>query len=70
MDEKTGKPGAWALELAAGAGDHRACTATREPAIRFRDLHPMKGMRAADSSCRRCPGGKNVIRAEAKDENE
>ena len=74
MDEKTGKPVLWALELSSPArlttmGMHRdSVKAGDQVSVTF---HPMKdGTRGGQFVSAVLPGGKNVIRAEAKDENE
>ena len=74
MDEKTGKPALWALELSSPArlttmGMHRdSVKAGDQVSVTF---HPMKdGTRGGQFMSAVLPGGKNVIRAEAKDENE
>src|SRR5258705_9719026 len=73
-DEKTGKPVLWALELSSPArlttmGMHRdSVKAGDQVSVTF---HPMKdGTRGGQFVSAVLPGGKNVIRAEAKDENE
>ena len=73
-DEKTGKPVLWALELSSPArlttmGMHRdSVKAGDQVSVTF---HPMKdGTRGGQFMSAVLPGGKNVIRAEAKDENE
>ena len=74
MDEKTGKPVLWALELSSPArlttmGMHRdSVKAGDQVSVTF---HPMKdGTRGGQFMSAVLPGGKNIIRAEAKDENE
>jgi hypothetical protein len=74
VDEKTGKPVLWALELSSPArlttmGMHRdSVKAGDQVSVTF---HPMKdGTRGGQFMAAVLPGGKNVIRAEAKDENE
>ena len=74
MDEKTGKPVLWALELSSPArlttmGMHRdSVKAGDQVSVTF---HPMKdGTRGGQFMSAMLPGGKNIIRAEAKDENE
>ncbi len=73
-DEKTGKPVLWALELSSPArlttmGMHRdTVKAGDQVSVTF---HPMKdGTRGGQFMSAALPGGKNIIRAEAKDENE
>ena len=73
-DEKTGKPVLWALELSSPAslttmGMHRdSVKAGDQVSVTF---HPMKdGTRGGQFMAAVLPGGKNIIRAEAKDENQ
>ena len=73
-DEKTGKPVLWALELSSPArlttmGMHRdTVKAGDQVSVTF---HPMKdGTRGGQFMSAALPGGKNIIRAEAKDENQ
>ena len=73
-DEKTGKPVMWALELSSPArlttmGMHRdSVRAGDEVSVTF---HPMKdGTRGGQFVQATLPGGKQVIRANAQDENE
>ena len=73
-DEKTGKPVLWALELSSPArlttmGMHRdSVKAGDQVSVTF---HPMKdGTRGGQFMSAALPGGKNIIRAEAKDENQ
>jgi hypothetical protein len=74
MDEKTGKPLLWALELSSPArlttmGMHAdSVHAGDVVSVTF---HPMKdGTRGGQFIQAELPGGKSVIRANAKDENE
>src|SRR2546430_6385885 len=73
-DEKTGKPVLWALELSSPArlttmGMHRdSVKADDQVSVTF---HTMKdGTRGGQFMSAALPGGKNIIRAEAKDENQ
>ena len=73
-DAKTGKPVLWALELSSPArlttmGMH-ADTVKAGDVVSV-TFHPMKdGTRGGQFMSAALPGGKNIIRAEAKDENE
>jgi Family of unknown function (DUF6152) len=73
-DQKTGKPVLWALELSSPArlttmGMH-ADTVKPGDVVSV-TFHPMKdGTRGGQFMAAKLPNGKNVIRAEAKDENE
>jgi hypothetical protein len=73
-DAKTGKPVLWALELSSPArlttmGMH-ADTVKPGDVVSV-TFHPMKdGTRGGQFMAAKLPNGKNVIRAEAKDENE
>jgi uncharacterized protein DUF6152 len=74
MDQKTGKPVMWALELSSPArlntmGMHQnSVKAGDQVSVTF---HPMKdGTRGGQFVQATLPGGKQVIRANAKDENE
>ena len=73
-DPKTGKPVLWALELSSPArlttmGMH-ADTVKPGDVVSV-TFHPMKdGTRGGQFMAAKLPNGKNVIRAEAKDENE
>jgi hypothetical protein len=74
MDQKTGKPVMWALELSSPArlntmGMHQnSVKAGDQVSVTF---HPMKdGTRGGQFLQATLPGGKQVIRANAKDENE
>jgi hypothetical protein len=73
-DEKTGKPVLWALELSSPArlttmGMHADSVHTGDQvSVTF---HPMKdGTRGGQFIQATLPGGKQVIRANARDENE
>ena len=73
-DEKTGKPVLWALELSSPArlttmGMHRDTVKAGD--VVSVTFHPMKdGTRGGQFMSAALPGGKNIIRAEAKDENQ
>ena len=73
-DQKTGKPVLWALELSSPArlttmGMH-ADTVKAGDVVSV-TFHPMKdGTRGGQFMSAKLPNGKNIIRAEAKDENE
>ena len=73
-DAKTGKPVLWALELSSPArlttmGMH-ADTVKPGDVVSV-TFHPMKdGTRGGQFMSAKLPNGKNIIRAEAKDENE
>lgn len=73
-DPKTGKPVLWALELSSPArlttmGMH-ADTVKAGDVVSV-TFHPMKdGTRGGQFMAAKLPNGKNIIRAEAKDENE
>jgi hypothetical protein len=73
-DAKTGKPVLWALELSSPArlttmGMH-ADTVKAGDVVSV-TFHPMKdGTRGGQFMAAKLPNGKNIIRAEAKDENE
>jgi len=73
-DQKTGKPVLWALELSSPArlttmGMH-ADTVKAGDVVSV-TVHPMKdGTRGGQFMAAALPGGKNIIRAEAKDENQ
>jgi len=73
-DQKTGKPVLWALELSSPArlttmGMH-ADTVKAGDVVSV-TFHPMKdGTRGGQFMAAKLPNGKNIIRAEAKDENE
>jgi hypothetical protein len=74
MDEKTGKPLLWALEMSSPArlttmGMHaNSVKAGDSVSVTF---HPMRdGTRGGQFIQAMLPGGKAVIRANAKDENE
>ena len=73
-DQKTGKPVLWALELSSPArlttmGMH-ADTVKAGDVVSV-TFHPMKdGTRGGQFMAAMLPGGKNIIRAEAKDENQ
>ena len=74
MDEKTGKPLLWALELSSPArlntmGMHSdSVKAGDVVSVTF---HPMRdGTRGGQFIQATLPGGKQVVRANAKDENE
>ena len=74
MDQKTGKPVMWALELSSPArlntmGMHQNSVKSGDQvSVTF---HPMKdGTRGGQFVQATLPGGKQVIRANAKDENE
>jgi hypothetical protein len=73
-DQKSGKPVLWALELSSPArlttmGMH-ADTVKAGDVVSV-TFHPMKdGTRGGQFMSAKLPNGKNIIRAEAKDENE
>jgi hypothetical protein len=74
MDEKTGKPLLWALEMSSPArlttmGMHaNSVRVGDEVSVTF---HPMRdGTRGGQFIQAMLPGGKAVVRANAKDENE
>ena len=73
-DQKTGKPALWALELSSPA--RLTTMGMHADSVKAGDVvsvtfHPMKdGTRGGQFIAAKLPNGKNVIRAEAKDENE
>ena len=73
-DEKTGKPALWALELSSPA--RLTTMGMHADSVKAGDVvsvtfHPMKdGTRGGQFIAAKLPNGKNIIRAEAKDENE
>ena len=73
-DQKTGKPVLWALELSSPA--RLTTMGMHADSVKAGDVvsvtfHPMKdGTRGGQFIAAKLPNGKNVIRAEAKDENE
>jgi hypothetical protein len=73
-DEKTGKPVLWALELSSPA--RLTTMGMHADSVKAGDVvsvtfHPMKdGTRGGQFMAAKLPNGKNIIRAEAKDENE
>ena len=73
-DEKTGKPAVWALELSSPA--RLVTMGMRADSVRPGDavsvtFHPMKdGTRGGQFIQAVLPGGKEVIRANARDENQ
>ena len=73
-DEKTGAPALWALELSSPS--RLVTMGMRADSVKAGDavsvtFHPMKdGTRGGQFMSAALPGGKNIIRAEAKDENE
>ena len=73
-DQKTGKPVLWALELSSPA--RLTTMGMHADSVKAGDVvsvtfHPMKdGTRGGQFMAAKLPNGKNVIRAEAKDENE
>jgi Family of unknown function (DUF6152) len=73
-DEKTGKPVLWALELSSPA--RLTTMGMHSDSVKAGDVvsvtfHPMKdGTRGGQFMAAKLPNGKNIIRAEAKDENE
>jgi hypothetical protein len=74
MDEKTGKPVLWAFELSSPArlttmGMHANSVKTGD--VVSVTFHPMKdGSRGGQFIQAKLPGGKEVIRANARDEND
>jgi hypothetical protein len=73
-DPKTGKPVLWALELSSPA--RLTTMGMHADSVKAGDVvsvtfHPMKdGTRGGQFMAAKLPNGKNIIRAEAKDENE
>ena len=73
-DPKTGKPVLWALELSSPA--RLTTMGMHADTVKVGDVvsvtfHPMKdGTRGGQFMAAKLPNGKNIIRAEAKDENE
>ena len=73
-DQKTGKPVLWALELSSPA--RLTTMGMHADTVKVGDVvsvtfHPMKdGTRGGQFMAAKLPNGKNIIRAEAKDENE
>ena len=73
-DAKTGKPVLWALELSSPA--RLTTMGMHADTVKVGDVvsvtfHPMKdGTRGGQFMAAKLPNGKNIIRAEAKDENE
>jgi hypothetical protein len=73
-DQKTGKPVLWALELSSPA--RLTTMGMHADSVKVGDVvsvtfHPMKdGTRGGQFMAAKLPNGKNIIRAEAKDENE
>ena len=73
-DQKTGKPVLWALELSSPA--RLTTMGMHADSVKAGDVvsvtfHPMKdGTRGGQFMAAKLPNGKNIIRAEAKDENE
>jgi Family of unknown function (DUF6152) len=73
-DEKTGQPAAWALELSSPS--RLVTMGMRADSLKPGDVvsvtfHPMKnGSRSGQFMQAVLPGGKKVIRANARDENE
>ncbi len=73
-DQKTGKAVLWALELSSPA--RLTTMGMHADSVKAGDVvsvtfHPMKdGTRGGQFMAAKLPNGKNIIRAEAKDENE
>ena len=73
-DEKTGKPALWALELSSPS--RLVTMGMRADSVKAGDtvsvtFHPMKdGTRGGQFIQATLPGGKQVVRANARDENE